>query len=78
MPTLLIWRDHRFRFYPSDGPEPPHVHVVKDGRAAKVWLRSLEVEYSHGYNDREIKELVAVIAENQDGWIGSWNDFFGL
>lgn len=78
MPTLLIWRGHRFRFYSSDAHEPPHVHITKDGKTAKVWLRSLKVEYQRGYNDREMRELLAIVAENRDVWIGSWNAFFGL
>jgi Domain of unknown function (DUF4160) len=78
MPTLLIWRGHKFRFYASDMPEPPHVHIVKDSKSAKVWLRSMEIEYLQGYNEREMRELMAVVAENRDAWIGAWNDFFGL
>jgi Domain of unknown function (DUF4160) len=78
MPTLLIWRGHKFRFYASEMPEPPHIHIVKDGKSAKVWLRSMEIEYLQGYNDREMRELMAVITENRDAWIGAWNDFFGL
>lgn len=78
MPTLLVWRGYKFRFYSSDVFEPPHVHIAKDGRSAKVWLRNLEVEYRHGYNEREMGELLAVVAENRDAWIRAWNDFFGL
>ena len=54
------------------------MHIAKDGRSAKVWLRNLEVEYRHGYNEREMGELLAVVAENRDAWIRAWNDFFGL
>jgi hypothetical protein len=39
---------------------------------------SLDVECRKGYNEREMRELLAVIAENRDAWIGTWNDFFGL
>ena len=78
MPTLLIWHGYRFRFYASDGPEPPHVHIVKDGSTAKVWLRDLSVSYNRGYNERELRELLAVVAENRDDWIGTWNAFFGV
>jgi Domain of unknown function (DUF4160) len=78
MPTLLIWRGHKFRFYASDMQEPPHVHIMKDGKAAKVWLRDLDVEYRHGYNKREMRELLAVVAEKQHAWIGLWNEFFGF
>lgn len=78
MPTLLVWHGYKFRFYASDGPEPPHVHVVSDGKSAKVWLESLEVEYAHGYNRREIAEFAAKIAGNRDSWMEKWNDFFGI
>lgn len=78
MPTLLIWRGHKFRFYASDGPEPPHVHVVKGGKAAKVWLRDLSVAYNRGYSEHEISRLLAVVSDHQNDWIGSWNDFFGV
>jgi hypothetical protein len=78
MPTLLIWHGHKFRFHSAYRFEPPHVHIAKDGRSAKVWLRSLDVEYRKGYNEREMRELLAVVAENSEAWIGTWNDFFGL
>ena len=78
MPTLLIWRGYKFRFYSSDMQEPPHVHIAKDGGSAKVWLLDLDVAYQHGYNEREMKDLLAVVAENRDAWIRSWNDFFGF
>jgi hypothetical protein len=78
MPTLLVWHGRKFRFYSSDMAEPPHVHVVKDGRTAKVWLRDLNVAYQRGYNDHEMREVMAVIASNRDASIGAWNDFFGL
>ena len=78
MPTLLIWHGYRFWFYALDRDEPPHVHVVKDGKSLKVWLQNLEVARNQGYNDKEIARVLAVIAERQDDWIGAWNDFFGF
>jgi hypothetical protein len=78
MPTLLIWHGYRFRFYASDGPEPPHVHVVKDARSAKVWLANMELAYNHGYNAREIAEFSAKISEKRKEWMEKWNEFFGI
>ena len=78
MPTLLILHGQKFRFYSSDGTEPPHVHVVKDGKEANVWLGSLAIAFNRGYNDREIRELTAIVAQHRDEWIGVWNDFFGI
>ena len=77
MPTLLIWHGYRFRFYSLDRPEPPHVHIAKDGHDAKVWLTSLEVAFNKGYNDRELRQLLKKIADHRDDWIGAWNDYFG-
>ncbi len=78
MPTLLVWHGFKFRFYALDADEPPHVHVVKDGKSLKIWLRSLEVARNTGYNDRDVARLIAVVAEHRDEWIGAWNGFFNL
>ncbi|MEZ5809977.1 MAG: DUF4160 domain-containing protein [Rhizobiaceae bacterium] len=78
MPTLLVWRGYKFRFYALDRDEPPHVHIVKDGNSLKVWLQNVEVARNKGYNDREVERLLAIVAERRDEWIGTWNDFFGI
>lgn len=78
MPTLLIWHGYKFRFYVLDADEPPHVHIVKDGKSLKVWLQSLEIATNRGYNEREVARLLIVVAERRDDWIGAWNDFFGI
>lgn len=78
MPTLLIWHGYRFRFYSSDGSEPAHVHIVKDGKDAKVWLSTMELAYSRGYNARENAEFLAKIEENRQVWKEQWDEFFGI
>jgi hypothetical protein len=78
MPTLLIWHGHKFRFYALDVGEPPHVHVAKDGKSLKIWLKNLEVAHNRGYSDREIGRLLEVASEHREKWIGVWDDFFGL
>jgi hypothetical protein len=78
MPTLLIWRGYRFRFYAADGAEPPHVHVVKDGRTAKISLRSLELASQRGYTEQELRQLAEIAGRHREEWLGAWNEFFGL
>jgi Domain of unknown function (DUF4160) len=41
MPTVLRQDGFRFFFYSNEGDprEPPHVHVMRGGGEAKVWLR---------------------------------------
>jgi hypothetical protein len=78
MPTLLIWQGHKFRFYALDRGEPPHVHIVKDGKSLKVWLQSMEVARNNGYDERDVKRLLAVVSERRTEWMVAWNDFFDL
>jgi hypothetical protein len=76
MPTLLRWKGYRFHFYSADGWEPPHIHVVKDGKEAKVWLRDLVVAINLGYTARELNEIIRKTREEQSAFIEAWNDYF--
>ncbi|MBC8129625.1 MAG: DUF4160 domain-containing protein [Rhizobiaceae bacterium] len=78
MPTLLMWRGYRFGFYSLDRFEPAHVHVVKDGNEAKIWLATMEISYNRGYSAPELRRLLAKREEHRAGWIGEWDDFFQL
>ena len=50
MPTIFVWRGHRFFFYSADGGEPAHVHVRKGSSECKIWLRDAGVAYNRGYS----------------------------
>ncbi|MEM1365076.1 MAG: DUF4160 domain-containing protein [Pseudomonadota bacterium] len=76
MPTLLILNGNRYRFYSSDRGEPPHVHVVNDGKKVKVWLRSLETENNQGYTAVELRRILKVVETHKAEWIGAFNEFF--
>ncbi len=54
------------------------MHIIKDRSSAKVWLATMEMAYCHGYNSGEIAEFSAKIADNRDGWMEKWNEFFGI
>lgn len=41
MPVILRWLGHRFLFYSKEVGEPPHIHVLKDDKQLKVWLKDL-------------------------------------
>ncbi|MBU6402800.1 MAG: DUF4160 domain-containing protein, partial [Verrucomicrobia bacterium] len=64
MPTILI-AGYKFRFYSSDLNEPPHVHVIRAERVAKIWLNSLEVESNRGYSNAQLNKVLKLIEENQ-------------
>lgn len=77
MPTLLRWKGYRFFFYSADSWEPPHVHVYKDGKEAKIWLRDLVVATNYGYAATEMNQILRVTREKQDAFLEAWNDHFG-
>ncbi|HEV7718099.1 MAG TPA: DUF4160 domain-containing protein [Arsenicitalea sp.] len=76
MPTLLRWKGYRFFFYSADGWEPPHIHIVKDGHEAKIWLRDMNVAVNLGYSARELNEIIRATREHRDAFMEAWNDHF--
>jgi len=75
MPTVII-ESYKFRFYSSDIHEPPHYHVLRDNKVAKIWLESLEVERNVGYRDAELNKIVRLTRENRSLLSEVWNDYF--
>lgn len=77
MPTLLLWKGHRFLFYSKEIGEPPHVHVLKDGKQLKVWLSDLRVARVAGFSAHEVNDILRVIAEHRQTFLEAWHDHFG-
>jgi Domain of unknown function (DUF4160) len=77
MPTLLRWKGYRFFFYSADGWEPPHVHIVKDGSEAKIWLNDLTVSVNLGYSARELNDIMRKTREERDMFLAAWQKHFG-
>jgi hypothetical protein len=77
MTTLLRWKGYRFFFYSADGWEPPHVHLYKGGKEAKVWLHDLSVAVNLGYAARELNEIIRRTRDEKSAFLEAWNDYFG-
>ncbi|MGB8647881.1 MAG: DUF4160 domain-containing protein [Anaerolineae bacterium] len=75
MPTIFI-EGYKFRFYSTDINEPPHVHVLRDDKVAKVWLRSVELQSYRGYNRTELNRILKLTRENQARFLEAWNEYF--
>ncbi|HFQ94253.1 MAG TPA: DUF4160 domain-containing protein [Anaerolineae bacterium] len=75
MPTILI-DGYKFRFYSSDIFEPPHVHIIKAEKVAKIWLQPISVQYNRGYNPAELNRLLKLTRKNQEKLLEAWNDYF--
>jgi hypothetical protein len=75
VPTVLI-EGYKFRFYSSDIDEPPHVHIIRDEKQAKIWLETVTLEYNHGYNQRELNHLLRLVEQNRGRLLEVWNEYF--
>jgi len=76
MPTILRIGPYRFFFYSGDRDEPPHVHIERDDKIAKVWLEPLRLYSSGGFIRIEISRILKTIEENQKVMLEAWNDYF--
>lgn len=75
MPTILI-AGYKFRFHSSDVNEPPHVHVIRGGSEARVWLEPVELEYNHGYHRPELNRVLRMTEENRELLLRNWHEHF--
>lgn len=77
MPTLFEWKGWRFVFYSLDSAEPPHVHIRKDRKEAKVWLENPAVARNKRCTDKELNELLDVVKSHRQEFLERWNEHFG-
>jgi hypothetical protein len=76
VPTVLIEAGFRFHFFSADGHEPPHIHVDKDGRRAKVWLGDVRVAKAGGFNQSDMKRILEIVQAKRQVFQEAWNEFF--
>ncbi len=76
MPTIYI-AGYKFRFYSSDRFEPPHVHVIKAEKVAKIWLLPVRVQSNRGFHRAELNRILKLTEANQEKLLKAWYDYFG-
>ena len=75
-PTVLKKGKYRFFFY-SREEKRPHVHVASAEKEAKVWLDPVVLEENHGYNSKEINEILEIIIDNKEFLLSKWDGHRG-
>lgn len=79
MPIIIRKDGYKFFFYSNEGDprEPAHIHVRKGGAEAKVWLdTAISFEETNGFNPRELRDIIRMIANNYSFLLEAWNDHF--
>lgn len=77
MPTVLRTGPYRIFFYSGDRDEPPHVHVEREDRIAKLWLDPVRLHSSGGFSRAEVNRIRRIVEESQQQLLRSWNEYFG-
>lgn len=75
-PTVLTHGPYRFFFYANEGNEPPHIHVQRDERLAKFWLRPIALARSKGFSAQELRAVGELVGSNAVMFLEAWNEFF--
>jgi hypothetical protein len=77
MPRAFEWKGWRFEFYSLDRLEPPHVHIRKDRKETKIWLKQLTIARNKRCTEKDLNELLAVVGGNQGEFLEKWHEHFG-
>lgn len=77
MPTVLRVDGYRFFFVSLDRGEPPHVHVRRENKVAKIWLDPVVLERAGGFGRVEINRIMRLVREHREHFLERWHEFFG-
>ncbi|MFO1008801.1 MAG: DUF4160 domain-containing protein [Planctomycetota bacterium] len=76
MPTVARIGPYRFFFFSNEGSEPPHIHVQRDQRLAKYWLRPVRATMNSGFSSVELRKLERLVLLHRDEFLAAWQDYF--
>jgi hypothetical protein len=78
MPTIQkISGPYRFFFYSFDCNEPMHVHVKRDKKTCKFWLKPISLSDNHGFAPTELNDIRRMIQANLFEIIEAWHEHCG-
>ncbi len=66
---------YRFFFTTNDRDEAPHVHIERDGRVAKFWLKPVRVAKPDRFSGPELRRMERLVSESRADIIDVWNEF---
>ena len=77
MPTVLRFGPYRLHFYASDGVEPRHIHVAREGADAKFWLDpDVDLAHNRGFSIKERRDIQRIVEDNAQHLRDEWDAFF--
>ena len=71
---MLRINGYRIGFYSSEPDEPADLHVHKAGHEAKFWLGPVQLSWSKGFREAELREITRILATHEAMLIEAWNE----
>ena len=75
MPTIIRERGFQVMIYPNDH-HPPHVHVWKAGKEARIGLSPVAL-WDSDLTPGETRQAVAIVEANHDTLLARWIEMHG-
>lgn len=72
MPVVLRVKGYKFWFYEADLAEPPHVHVGRENRETKYWLKPIKLARAGRFKPAELRDIQRIIDNNLDFLLDAW------
>jgi hypothetical protein len=66
-----------FYFYSFDCNERIHVHVRRESKTCKFWLRPVELAANYRFVPRELNEIRRLIEQHRERIREAWNEHCG-
>jgi hypothetical protein len=76
VPTVLRSGPYRCYFYSHEPNEPPHVHVDRDEKSAKFWIRPVLLAQNFGFSTTELRRVQSLVEEREQALLEAWNEYF--
>lgn len=77
MPTILRIGPYRLFFFSNESGEPAHIHIQRESKLAKYWLKPVVLAKSVGFSSSELRKLEKVVSNNRLVLLEAWNEYFG-
>ena len=69
---------YRVFFFSNEGHEPPHVHVQRETKLAKLWIEpDVRLSSSSGFVASELRLIQRIVEERRKELADAWHEFFG-
>jgi hypothetical protein len=80
MPVVLRSEGYRLFFYSNEGDprEPVHVHVMRSGAEAKLWLDPVvTIARSERFSANELRAIIRIVETHRETIRRAWHEHFG-